>query len=65
MSVSHERKVVGYLKPQRHLFIEKYAALNEISASQALNDAVKRLQETMPPELKERVDKYDKNKHSY
>ena len=65
MSVSNERRVVGYLKPQRHLFIAKYAALNEISASQALNEAVKKLQETMPPDMRERVDRYDKNKHSY
>lgn len=65
MSSSSERRIVSYLKPHRHVFIEKYAALYEISESQAINHAVKTLQETMPPEIKDRIMKFDKSKHSY
>jgi ribosomal protein S20 len=61
MSDSQNRKIVGYLKPQNHTFIKKYAGLYEISESQAVNHAVKSLQDTIPKDIKERIIKFVKS----
>jgi hypothetical protein len=55
MSSSTERKVQGYLKPCRHTFIVKYAELYGMSESQAVNQAVKALQDTLPKDIKDRI----------
>lgn len=52
-SVSHTREVKGYLKPSPHKFITDYVRQHEITTSQAINEAVRALQEkTNPPKQK-------------
>ena len=55
MSGSIERKVQGYLKPCQHQFIQRYIEVYEMSESQAINQAVKALQDALPKEIKERI----------
>ena len=65
MSSSHERQIKGYLKPSQHSFMQKYISLYEMSESQAVNQAVKALQESMPKEIRERIMTSTKSKNSY
>jgi hypothetical protein len=62
MSSSTERKVQGYLKPCSHIFFVKYVELYGMTESQAVNQAVKALQDTLPKEIKDRI---VKGKNSY
>ena len=55
MSGSIDRKVQGYLKPSQHNFIKKYSEVYGMSKSQAINQAVKCLQDTTPKEIRERI----------
>ena len=55
MSSSHDRVVKGYLKPILHKFITKYSEVYEVSESQAINQAVKALHDTMPKEIRDRI----------
>ena len=55
MSSSHERQVKGYLKPSQHNFIQKYIQVYEMSESQAINQAVKALQDTIPKAIVEKI----------
>ena len=55
MSSSIERKVQAYLKPCQHTFIVKYSELYGMSESQAVNQAVKALQDTLPKDIKDRI----------
>lgn len=50
-----ERGVKSYLKPSNHIFITKYAEVNEISKSAAVNEAVKALKSCQPPETLQRI----------
>ena len=54
-SSSIERRIQGYLKPCHHSFITKYAEVYKITESQAVNQAVKALQDSLPKEIKERI----------
>lgn len=65
MSSSHERQIKGYLKPSQHSFIQKYINLYDMSESEAVNQAVKALQESMPKEIKERIMSNTKSNNSY
>lgn len=64
MSGSIDRKVQGYLKPQQHSFIKKYSEVYNMSESQAINQAIRCLQDTMPKEIRERI-MSAKSKNSY
>lgn len=55
MSSSHQRVVTGYLKPTQHSFIKKYIDVCQVSESQAINQAVKALQDAIPKEIKDRM----------
>jgi hypothetical protein len=55
MSSSTERKVQGYLKPVLHKFIMQYSQVYEVSESQAVNQAVKALHDTIPADIRERI----------
>ena len=55
MSSSHARQIKGYLKPSQHHFIQKYIKVYEMSESQAINQAVKALQDSMPKEIRDRI----------
>lgn len=50
-----ERMVKGYLKPCNHNFIVKYAEVNGISKSQAINEAAKALKACQPPDILQRI----------
>lgn len=50
MSSSHERLVKGYLRPSLAPKFEKYVQDHEMSVSEALNEAVRKLVEPMPPQ---------------
>lgn len=52
---TQQRRVVGYLKPSNQTFFTKYASVNEISESKAVNEAVKALKACQPPEVLERI----------
>lgn len=51
----HKGLVKGYLKPCNKSFITKYAEINGISKSQAVNDAVKALKACQPPDTLQRI----------
>lgn len=44
------RKVEGYLKPTNHKFFKDYVNNQQISKSEAVNDAVKALREKLNPD---------------
>lgn len=60
-SSSHERKVQGYLKPTYHTFITNYAKVFDLTESQAVGQAVKALQDSLPQEIKQRIASNPKN----
>lgn len=47
ISTSHDRKVDAYLKPANFKFIQTYAETHGVSASAAVNAAVKAVRETV------------------
>ena len=55
MSGSIQRKVQGYLKPSQHNFIKKYSEVYNMSESQAINQAVRCLQDTTPKDIRDRI----------
>lgn len=63
MSTSHERQVKGYLKPSQHNFIVKYSEVYGMSESQAINQAVKALQDTIPKAIVEQIMRGSKNSY--
>lgn len=46
------RQVVGYLRPSLYAKFEKYIEAHGGSKSEAINDAVRKLVEPMPPQQK-------------
>ena len=60
-----ERRITGYLKPCLHTFILKYSEVYGMSESQAINQAVKALQDTIPKDIKDRIVKSTYSKNSY
>ena len=52
---TQDRREVGYLKPCNSIFIRRYAVVQGISKSQALNEAAKALKACQPPEVLERI----------
>lgn len=50
MSSSHDRMVKGYLRPSLAPKFEKYVQDHEMTMSEALNEAVRKLVEPMPPQ---------------
>lgn len=54
-NTQHKGLVKGYLKPCNKSFIVKYAEINGISKSQAVNEAVKALKACQPPDILQRI----------
>lgn len=65
MSSSHERSVKGYLKPSQHSFFTKYVEVYGMTESQAVNQAVKALQDALPKDIRERIVRTQVSKGSY
>lgn len=49
-SSSKERQVLGYLRPSLYAKFEKYIETHGGSKSEAINDAVRKLVDPMPPQ---------------
>src|SRR6516164_4378598 len=49
-SSSHDRRVVGYLRPCIAAKFERYLTEKGVNMSEAVNDAVQKLVEPMPPQ---------------
>jgi len=54
MSISHERRIVAYLKPKNKVFIKAFADTNEMAISECINVIIKDYVQRLPREDRDR-----------
>jgi hypothetical protein len=60
-SVSHEVRVVSYLRPCDHKFIEAYTKVHDVSKSSVVEDAVHQFIQAIPVDIRVQIIRRAKN----